>query len=1058
MPTVGQAEIRTQKRALQLLQDRLGYDYLGDWADEPDNRNIEDEYLQKWLEGRGIEAQLITRAISELDKASSDASKSLYDRNKAVYDLLRYGVKIKPGHGENTVTIWLIDWQHWDKNHFAVAEEVTVKGADAKAATKRPDIVIYVNGIALGVIELKRSSVSVLEGVYQNLDNQKKEFIQPFFTTQQWLIAGNDSEGLRYGTIETPAKHYLKWIEEEGAYANEPNLLDRHLLQICNKQRFLELIHDFVVFDAGRKKLCRQNQYFGIKAAQDFIKRRKGGIIWHTQGSGKSLTMVWLAKWILANRSGSRVLIVTDRTELDEQIAKVFTGVNETIYRTTSGDDLIKKLGTTEHSLICSLVHKFAGKNSEEDEGDGESVKAFTEALSRLPKDFTAPGDIHVFVDECHRTQSGDLHKAMKALLPNALFIGFTGTPLLKADKKKKSIEVFGRYIHTYKFDQAVREGVVLDLRYEARDVDQKITSQKKIDEWFDLKTKGLNNIAKAQLRKKWGNMQQLLSSQSRLSRIVADIVMDMNKKPRLMDGHGNAMLVAGSIYEACKYFELFQGTELKGHCAVVSSYTPSIDKAKGEATGEGETDNLVKYKIYRKMLAEWFDEPEEVAVNKAEKFELDVKKQFIEQPAKMRLLIVVDKLLTGFDAPSATYLYIDKQMRDHGLFQAICRVNRLDGEEKDYGYIIDYKDLFQRLESAVDAYTVGALDGYDKADVAGLLKDRLEEGRQDLEDAREAIKALCEPVLQPKGLTDYFHYFCAEESGNGEQLTANEPKRLKLYQYTSTLLRCYANLANELEEAGYSAKDVAEIKKEAEHYTQARDAVRLNSEDYIDLKALEPAMRHLMDTYISADDSKVISAFDDMSLIQLIVERGPEALDALPENIKKSEEAVAETIENNVRKLIINESPIDPAYYEKMSKLLDALIEQRRQGAIKYQEYLQQVAELSKKVIKPVSDAGAHSPAINTEALRALFNNLGNNEALAIKVDVVVRESLQDDWRNNAMKTKRVRAAIRHVLATVIPMGGGYSVQNSGEAEAILDLESESDRILDLVRHQNDY
>jgi len=247
-------------------------------------------------------------------------------------------------------------------------------------------------------------------------------------------------------------------VEDTGPYADEPNLLDRNLLQVCRKARLLELIHDFIVFDAGTKKLCRQNQYFGVKAAQAFIQRREGGIIWHTQGSGKSLTMVWLAKWIRENREGGRVLIITDRTELDQQIETVFKGVNEQIYRTTSGNDLIDTLNRPDESLLCSLVHKFGGKgNGEDDEG----TKAFIDSLKKLPVDFKAKGDIHVFVDECHRTQSGDLHKAMKALLPDALFIGFTGTPLLKADKQK-SIEVFGRYIHTYKFDQAVREGVAL--------------------------------------------------------------------------------------------------------------------------------------------------------------------------------------------------------------------------------------------------------------------------------------------------------------------------------------------------------------------------------------------------------------------------------------------------------------------------------------------------------------------------------------------------------------------------------------------------------------------
>ncbi len=485
--TVGQIEKKTQARVIALFRDRLGFEFLGDWSDRTGfenkgNRNIEPVYLRAWLEKQGIDDVLINRALFELERIAGDTSRTLYDRNAEVYRLLRYGVKVSPGAGLNDVTVWLVDWKNLLTNHFAIAEEVTVLAVDAKASTKRPDLVLYVNGIALGVLELKRSVVAVAEGIRQNLDNQKKEFIQPFFSTMQWLMAGNDTEGLRYAPIQTPEKYWLKWAEPDGELAAEPNLLDRHLVQVCNKVRFLELIHDFIVFDAGIKKVCRQNQYFGVKASQDFVRRREGGIIWHTQGSGKSLTMVWLAKWIRENRTGGRVLIITDRTELDQQIETVFQGVNEAIVRTKSGADLIDRLNKTEDSLLCSLVHKFGGKEGSEQEGE-VGAKAFIESLSRLPAGFSAKGDLHVFVDECHRTQSGDLHGAMKALLPNAIFIGFTGTPLLKADKQK-SIEVFGRYIHTYKFDQAVREGVVLDLRYEARDIDQTITSQKKIDEW----------------------------------------------------------------------------------------------------------------------------------------------------------------------------------------------------------------------------------------------------------------------------------------------------------------------------------------------------------------------------------------------------------------------------------------------------------------------------------------------------------------------------------------------------------------------------------------------
>ncbi|WP_114970258.1 HsdR family type I site-specific deoxyribonuclease [Rhodoferax ferrireducens] len=1056
MSTVGQIEKRAQARIVALFQERLGYDYLGNHI-ERDNRNIEPALLTAWLQKQGVGDSLISRALHELNKVATDTSKSIYDRNREVYELLRYGVKVQSGMGENRVTVWLIDWKHPQANHFAIAEEVTVKGADAKASSKRPDVVLYVNGIALGVLELKRSTVSVVEGIRQNLDNQKKEFIQPFFSTMQLVMAGNDSEGLRYATLSTPEKYYLRWVEESGPYADEANLLDRHLLQVCDKARLLELMHDFVVFDAGTKKLCRQNQYFGVKAAQQFIHRREGGIIWHTQGSGKSLTMVWLAKWIRENITGGRVLIITDRTELDEQIEKVFKGVNEQIYRTTSGDDLISRLNGTTESLICSLVHKFGGKGNGDAEGD-EGTQAFIAALQKVPADFNAKGDIHVFVDECHRTQSGDLHKAMKALLPNALFFGFTGTPLLKADKQK-SIEVFGRYIHTYKFDQAVREGVVLDLRYEARDIDQTLTNRDKIDQWFDAKTRGLNDLARAQLKQKWGTMQRVLSSQDRLQKIVADILLDMSTRPRLMDGHGNAMLVAGSIYEACKFYELFARTELKGQCAIVTSYAPSVTDTKGETTGEGVTDKLLKYAVYSQMLADWFNEPVEKAVNKVDRFEQEVKKKFIAEPGQMKLLIVVDKLLTGFDAPSATYLYIDKQMRDHGLFQAICRVNRLDGDDKEYGYIIDYKDLFQSLEGAVGDYTSGALDGYDKDDVKGLLENRLDKAREDLEDAREAVKALCEPVAVPRVSSAYLHYFCTRDSGNADQLKENEPKRLKLYKFVASLVRAYAAIASELAEAGYTPEQIEKIKAEVDHASKVRDEVRLASGDYIDLKAYEPAMRHLIDTYIRAEESEKISAFDDMSLIQLIVERGPDEAAAKIKGVMKSDEAVAETIENNVRKLIINESPVDPAYYDKMSKLLDALIEQRRQGVLTYTEYLEKIARLAKEVTWPGGGSGAYPVSLTTAAQRALYNNLDQDERLALAVDVAVHSSLQDDWRSNASKTKRVRNGIWFVLNTAMPANRGLQArQVDVEGLPLTNLETETDRVLALVKQQNAY
>ncbi len=1041
MIAIGEAERKTQQRVAQLFVDALHYAHLGNFS-EGDHSNVLPGELEHFLFSYGDYSEredgqlLIRRAVDELVKVAGNTSQSLYDRNRAVYELLRYGVKVKVDVGTPTETVWLIDWKDPERNRFAIAEEVTVKPKDPRAHVKRPDIVLYVNGIALGVLELKRSTVSVAEGIRQNLDNQKKEFIQPFFSTLQFVMAGNDTEGLRYGTIQTPEKYYLTWKEEWQGQERAPlatSPLDHALVQLCQKDRLLELIHDFVVFDAGVKKLCRHNQYFGVRAAQDHVRRREGGIIWHSQGSGKSLTMVWLAKWIRENVTDARVLIITDRIELDDQIEKVFTGVAETIHRTTSGADLIACLNATTPWLLCSLIHKFRGR--EEGEGVGD-VKSFVKELERaLPKGFQPKGNLFVFVDECHRTQSGDLHAAMTAILPGAVFIGFTGTPLLKADKKK-SIEVFGGYIDTYKFDEAVQDGVVLDLRYEARDIDQSLTSTKKIDQWFESKTRGLTPLAKAQLKARWGTLQKVLSSQSRLQQIAGDILLDMEIRDRLQSGRGNAMLVAGSIYEACKFYELFSRTPLAGKCAVVTSYVPKAATIKGEESGEGATDRLDKYNIYRQMLADWFNEPPEVAVNKVEAFEKAVKKKFIEEPGQMKLLIVVDKLLTGFDAPPATYLYIDKRMQDHGLFQAICRVNRLHGDDKEFGYIVDYKDLFQHLEGAVEDYTSGALDGYDKEDVAGLLEDRVGKAKERLEESLEAVRALCEPVEPPRDDQAFYRYFSSREPANAAQLRANEPQRLALYKLTASLVRAYANIANEMAEAGYTPGGAEAIKREVTFYENLRHQIKLHSGDAIDLKQYEPAMRHLIDTYIRAEESQQVSEFDDLSLIHLIVQRGAEAVKALPKPIRENQGAAAETVENNVRKLILDQSPINPKYYDKMSQLLDALIAQRKQNALSYQQYLEQIVDLTRRS-QQGPQAQAYPTAMDSPAKRALYDNLGRDEMLVLAMDSAVRQKVQDAWRTNVMKTRRVRQAIADVL------GNG---------------DERIDPALELIKSQDDY
>lgn len=1001
MDKVGKRERITQNRVVRLFQQQLHYRYLGNWEKRKDNSNIEEGILAKYLTKQGYSPILINKALYELKKTANDQNKSLYDINQEVYGLLRYGVKVKENVGENNQTVWLIDWENPLKNDFEIAEEVLIKGENKK----RPDLVIYVNGIALGVLELKRSTVSISEGIRQNLDNQRSLFIKPFFNTIQFVMAGNDTQGLRYGTIETPEKYYLTWKEDPdfGQPINHQEILDKALLELLPKARFLELIHDFIVFDKGTKKVCRPHQYFGIKATQEYLKRREGGIIWHTQGSGKSLTMVWLAKWIKEHADDSRVLIITDRHELDQQIEGIFLGVNESIYRTKSGRDLITQLDNTTPWLVCSLIHKFGNKKNNKLQ-DSDYEKYITELQKNLPANFQAKGNIYVFVDECHRTQSGKLHQAMKRILPNSVFIGFTGTPLLKKDKAT-TIEVFGDYIHTYKFNEAVQDKVVLDLRYEARNIEQNLTSPEKIDRWFEAKTSGLTELAKNQLKKRWGTMRQVLSSQDRLNKIVADIIFDMGVKDRLKNGRGNAMLVSGSIYQACKYYELFQNSGFT-KCAIVTSYNPSSQDIKGETTGEeGLTEKLKQYEIYNKMLGG----------KSAEQFEKDVKKAFIETPAQMKLLIVVDKLLTGFDAPSATYLYIDKTMRDHGLFQAICRVNRLDGEDKEYGYIIDYKDLFKSLEKSVNDYVTEALDGYEPEDIEGLLSDRLEKAKERLEETLETVKALCEPVAPPQDTPAYLKYFCGN-TDVPEELQNNQQKRVFLYKSVASLIRAYANIANEAVEAGYTPDEIARIKQEVKHYENVRQEVKIASGDYIDLKAYEPAMRHLIDTYIRAEESEKISAFDDLTLVQLIVKKGTEAINRLPDSIRRNKAAVAETVENNLRTVITEEQPTNPQYFGKMSTLLDELIQQRKTEAIEYEEYLQKIAQLCQQVTHPEGSSD-YPASLDTNAKRALYDNLNQNEALAISLDSAIRSTKKDNWRGSKIKQREVKNAIKKHL-----------------------------------------
>ena len=1023
MSNIGDSERKIQNRVVKFFQDKLHYTYLGNLHDS-ENRNIMQERLHDWLLKQGYSEKLAANAVDALVKTATNLQQGLYYANKEVYSLLKYGAKVKESVEQSPKTVYFIDFEDVSKNDFYIGEKVTIVSNN----TKRPDLVIYVNGIALAVIELKKSSVSVSNGIRQNLTNQKSNFIEDFFTTIQFCMAGNDSEGLRYGTLLTPEKHYLEWkddgfiehqperdivdIEVEEYCEGIPGKLEKQLFSLFYKKRFLDLIHNFVIFDKGIKKVCRYNQYYAIKRAQHRLTdKKRGGIVWHTQGSGKSLTMVWLSKWILASNANARVLIVTDREELDDQIEKLYRGVDEDIRRTKSGKDLLERLNSYEDRLICSLVHKFSKRGNDSSEKDYE--KYIEDLKNALPKDFSAKGDIVVFVDECHRTQSGKLHEAMNAILPNAIFIGFTGTPLLKKDKKT-SLEIFGGYIHTYKFNEGVRDGVVLDLHYEAREIPQDITSQAKIDTWFDAKTIGLAPRAKAKLKAHWGNLQKVFSSRSRLEKIANDIIFDFATKARLMDGNGNAILVAGSVYSACKYYEIFMGKGFQ-KCAIISSYTPSAGDLRTDTVSDDEeTETFEKYNTYLKMIGVDPTEDKAQITKKVEAFEAEAKRKFVEEPANMKLLIVVDKLLTGFDAPPCTYLYIDKAMHDHGLFQAICRVNRLDGESKEFGYIVDYKELFGDLTDAINKYTAGAFEAYDAEDVEGLLKDRTIEAKKHFESVLEELDELCEGVEYPRGKLEYQHYFCGESGQDEDMDDAFARLREKLYKLVGRLVRAFAEWKPRMNDAGYSASEQETLDKRVSFYLALRDEIGRASGDFIDLKAYEPGMRYLIDNYIAAADSQKIGMLDDFTLLDFILSQEGNLEN---EDDTAGQESAAESIENNIRKKVVERMVINPAYYARMSAILEQLMIDRKKGVIQYSELLDAYVELAKNATKPEENTHYPESIRGHGGLRALYDNCGEDEVYALKLHKAIMKAKQDGFRNNSAKENRIKRALYQIV-----------------------------------------
>ena len=968
----------SQRPAIEVLQ-KLGYKYIS----EEENKNLRNNILTDVIfkdilakklneinsyEYKGekykFSASTIGQAIKDLNE---DLVTGLISTNEKIYDLLTLGKSYQENMVDGTkrsFDIKYIDFEHPENNDFYVTEEFSVLRMNGKDYA-RPDIVLFVNGIPLAVIECKDASVPIIQAISQNIRNQKPDYIPQLFKFIQIVMAANKNE-TKYATCGTPDKFWSTWNEQ---YVERQNELlnktvigrqvtkqDRDIISLFEKERFLELIKDFIIFEAGKKKICRYQQYFAVKAMLERIKLdKKGGVVWHTQGSGKSITMVYITKKLMEDKEiqNPQVVIVTDRVDLDKQIHKTFNRIGVEAARATTGNNLTDLIKNEKIRVITTVVNKF-----ETVVKSGISVDA--------PNTF-------ILVDEGHRTQYGEINRRMQEVFKGAIYISFTGTPIMKKDKN--IFDKFGGLIHKYSLDDALKDKAIVPLIYEGKMVDQEV-SKEAIDMRLDMLTRNLTPEQKTEVMKKWSRFEKVASSEQRLELIAWDIAKNYNET---LKGTGfNAMLACNKKVEAVKYYNIFRDEFPELEVAVVIS---SPDMREGEGSIDEDTDDIVK-KFYINTISNYKNE---------EEYEETIKSKFIN--GDIDILIVVDKLLTGFDAPKASTLYLDKQIKEHNLLQAIARVNRLcDG--KDYGYIVDYRGLLGELDKALTMYQDAGLEEFKEEDIKSSVY-YIDTEINNMFEAYEDLKGLFKDIKNKNDLEEY------------EELLEDEKIRKDFY---NKLCKFGSMLGIILpsDQAYYriGKEKISELRKALAFYQKLRATVKLRYSETIDHKEYEAKMQKLLDNYVVAKEMMRITEPVDIT-------------DA--ENFDKELEKMgtdrgkADAIRTRLTRTISEKSKEDPAYYKKFSIRIEETIEAYRNRRITDSEYLQKMQDIKEDFRK--GNSGISYPTnITTENSRAFYGviydkliprmkenaNIEEIGEIALTIQREIESKIKRDWHYN--------------------------------------------------------